>query len=693
MKLTIGNNNFTDIGTAVFYTQSDLDNRTYSKVQHKSNSSLLYERDFSEYNFSYEVEKDKFNDEFLVDYLGNKTLSLFEPTSNSLEKLESIIFPTLGEEDWNGPEDKYFGTTIINNQIFALLHADIGIKRIELYNGMIYSNNDLLGESVFIDVDSLNSLGKNPISEPYFIITLGEPGEGEVVESTDLVRQKELSDEVEYEKMVWLLITSNNRISGVNLSYKSWTDSINPNRNMNQYILRNDEFWSTKDYVKINEILPDTDNNVVIDANSGTLLSTEKIDISRLLAYNKIKGKVEECKYSKEHPDIPNYFPYTTYKMGDRVYYGGTIWESVADNNFNSNPALSTKWIKSEIIENNRSTLVTVKVIPEGMGYCKPMGVISIPSLDHRMTFKIYPSAGFELNEYQPCLLDDDSINVLTDDDYDYSVPEDVVAIINWRNIIATGELVFNLEDVGCKINFTAEYNGEFVPYTSWTSTFNETSFFPYLLIEGADTNDPLVIEDPYTNSNGEMSLTVGKSADIIFKELSNYSISSVEVFTRKSVNSDPVTTTITPTINENGDTVIRIENVDFTEAELKLILTQKQITARIIEHTGFDISNTSIRTISGNPVTFKFIDSEYIISSDGSQVLADNLDRVILTDSKGNELVIGRLTSFNAPLTFGFSTVYFSRINSPIGSINYGEYTLRINNLYFDTNIQILKR
>ena len=87
MKLTIGNNNFTDIGTAVFYTQQDLDNRTYSKVQYKSNSSLLYQRDFSEYNFSYEVEKGKFNDEFLVDYLGEKTLNLFEPSSNALEKL------------------------------------------------------------------------------------------------------------------------------------------------------------------------------------------------------------------------------------------------------------------------------------------------------------------------------------------------------------------------------------------------------------------------------------------------------------------------------------------------------------------------------------------------------------------------------------------------------------------------------
>ena len=68
MKLIINNNNFTDIGTVVFYSQDDLDNREYSKVQYRSNSSLLYNRDFSEYDFSYDITKDKFNDKFLVNY-------------------------------------------------------------------------------------------------------------------------------------------------------------------------------------------------------------------------------------------------------------------------------------------------------------------------------------------------------------------------------------------------------------------------------------------------------------------------------------------------------------------------------------------------------------------------------------------------------------------------------------------------
>ena len=696
MKLTIGNNNFTDIGTAVYYTQRDLDSRSYSKVQHKSNSSLLYERDFSEYDFSYEVEKDKFNDEFLVDYLGNKTLSLFEPSSNSLEKLESIIFPTFGEEDWNGPEDKYFGTTIINNQVFALFHADKGIKRIELYNGIITRNNNnpSSSSSPFVSIDSLISSGITPSEEPYFVITLGEPGNDEILEETDLVRKKELSDEVEYEKMVWLLITSNNEVSEVNLSYKSWVDSINPNRNMNEYLLRNDEFWSTKDSVRINEAIPDTNENVILDANSGTLLGTEKLDMSRLLAFQKLKDRVEKSKYSEEGNGYPTYFPYTTYKRGDKVYYGGAIWESVADNNFNSNPALSTKWIRSEIIDSNRAIKIIVSVTPEEAGYCEPMGIISLPTLDTAMSFKIYPGAGYELNNINPCLIDKDNYKTLIDDDYDYSIPDDLVTIQDWRNIVTTGKLIFNLKNIGSNITLLAELNGDEVKFSNWQSTFNESNFLIYQMIEyDQDGKNKITIDNPYIDSSGNLRVTTGKRVEIYFKEFTYYSITSVELTFKESINSDPITTYITPEILDNKESVVIFPEINFTEAIMKLILVQKQVLVRITEFSGFEVSSNSIRTVAGNPVIFKFIDKEYITLDDGTKIVADNLDKVVLTDNQGNKLEIKRFATSNVPMSFGSSSVFFSRVNEPIGSVNYGEYTVRINNLYFDTNVQILRK
>lgn len=694
MKLTIGNNNFTDIGTAVFYTQSDLDNRAYSKVQYKSNSSLLYERDFSEYDFSYEIEKNKFNDEFLIDYLGEKTLDLFEPSSGTFEKLESIIFPTLGNEEFTGPEEKYFGTTLMNNQVFVLLHAEAGIKKIELYNGIITSNNNstISNASSFMSVEYLRENGIIPTEEPYFIITLGEPADNEVVENTDRVKLRELQGEINYEKMVWLLITSNNKVSEINLSYKSWVDSINPNRNMHRYLIRNDEFWSTCDSIRVIEPIPEEDN-FKLDMNSGTLVSSENVSLDKLLAFQKIKERIDKYKYTAGQ-EYPNYFPYNTYKKGDKVYYGGYVWESVSDNNFNSCPPFSTKWIRKEILEDSKSIKVIVKVIPEEAGYCEPMGIISVPSVDSDIRFKIYPGPGYELNKNQPCLLDDKTVSILIDDDYDYSVPDDLIRVSNWRNIIVTNKLVFNLKGVGSKIILTAEYNGEIVKYSDWTAAFNENNFNVYKIVEtDPESGVSTTSSNPYVDSTGAMDVSVGKQVELYFREFMSYSIESVELTQEDSTgDSGEITTTIPLTTLDNRESIITIPMINFTEATVNFTLTQKEVTATISEFSGFDISNFSIRTLSGNQVEFKFIDSEYVVV-DGKTILADNLKSVVLTDNQGNTLTIDRFSTNNVPMAFGFSTVIFSRVNQPIGALDYGEYTLRINNLYFDTEIQILRK
>ena len=691
MKLTIGNNNFTDIGTAVFYTQQDLDNRAYSKVQYKSNSSLLYYRDFSEYGFSYDIEKDKFNDEFKVDYLGNKTLELFDeqgkPSSDILEKLESTIFPTLGEEEWVSSEDKekYFGTTLINNQVFCLLYAEEEVKRIELYNGIITRNNTQGYFGDFVCSDDL----PDPSEIPYFVITLGEPGISEEYDpSIDLVRKRELEEEVTYEKMVWILITSNNEVSEVNLSYRSWIDSINPNRNMNRYVLRNDEFYGTKDSMGIIESTSDAEF-VKIDANSGTLFSTEDVPSEKLLAFRQIKDRVEQNKYLEdpEKQDYPLYFPYTTYREGDCVYYGDSVWESVSDNNFNCNPLLSSKWIKKETLDNTRSIKVIVKVIPEGAGYCEPMGILSIPSLDSKINFKIFPGPGYELNTINPCLTDDIGYKVLGNENFDYVLPDDTIIMWNWKDVITTNKLVVNLRSVGGTIKLVAEQGGQEIEYSQWISVFNDSNFDVYRMISGEGDNK-VVVDNPYINQEGELSVTIGKRLELYFREFTSQEISSVEVTYKESVNSEPLTTIVTPVDLDNRESAIIIPEVNFTEAIFKFILGQKYVTASIIEFSGFEISNYSIRTIAGTPVIFKFIENEF--TSDGNR--KDLLDSVILEDSQGNVLTIGRFTS-STNLSLGLSTVEFSRVNQPIGSVNYGEYTLKINNIYYDTRIKILRK
>lgn len=684
MKLSIGNNNFTDIGTAVFYTDADIAGGTYSKVQHKSNSSHLYEGDFSEYDFSYDVEKNKFNDEFKIDYVGEKTLSMFEKSSEVLEKLESVIFPTLGDETWNKDSDseKYFGTTLIGNQVFALLHAEKGISRVELYPGIIERNNNSKYLDNFVCYDNLD----NPSQVPYFVITLGIPREGEEYDpDIDLVREKELRDEVKYEKMIWLLITSNNEVTGINLSYRSWIDSINPNRNMNKYLLRNDEFFSTKDSIGITEALEDVPE-VVIDANSGTLLSTRTIDIEKLLAFNKIKERVEKNKYS-DGQKYPNYFPYVTYKTGDKVYYGGTVWESVSDNNFNSNPALSTKWVKGEVMEESRSIRIIVSVTPKTGGYCEPSGIISIPSIDHTMGFVVYPGPGYELNNLVPCLVDDNKVVPLPDKYFDYSVPDNLVIMHDWSEVIKTNKLVFYLKDIGSKLRLVAEYGGSDVIYPDWISTFNESDLYVYKMIESDhEGNNPIEYEPPYVDKSGEVDVTTGKKLEFYVKELMIYNIVGAELETEDGDSQ------VSSEVTENNETKITIPEVNFTSGTLRLLLSTKEVSATITEFSGFEVSSYSIKTTSGGPVEFKFIENEYYTDSLGNQVPKDYLDRVVLEDNQGNELVISRFTSSDS-LGFGFSTVQFSRVNQPVGSTNYGEYTLRINNLYFDTTIKILRK
>ena len=312
MRLIINNNDFTDIGTAVFYSTDSISKKTYSKVLFRSSSSLLYNMNFSEYDFSYNIEKNKFNDKFLINNIGNKTIELFNESTNTLEKLEKIIFPTLGNEEWQN-SNKYFGTTLINNQIFALLFAEAGISKIELYKDFIKKNTDYVydkqnvKEYNFIDIDTLVSSNITPIATPYFTIILGQTDDNT---DNNTILEKELEDEISDEKAVWMLISSNNKVKEVNLSYKSWIDSINPNRNMNKYLIRNDEYWSTKNHVNIVNKVDHI--NIFVDSTSNTLLGNTKVDDSKLLILNKKKSRVN--LFRNNNLDYPEYYKYTNYK-------------------------------------------------------------------------------------------------------------------------------------------------------------------------------------------------------------------------------------------------------------------------------------------------------------------------------------------------------------------------------------------
>lgn len=685
MKLIINDNNFTDIGTAVFYSTDSISKKTYSKVLFRSSSSLLYNMNFSEYDFSYNIEKNKFNDKFLINNIGNKTVNLFNSSPSTLEKLEKIIFPTLGNEDWE-VNNKYFGTTLINNQVFALLFAEAGISKIELYKDFIKKNTNYIydreniSEYNFIDIETIKELNVSPTSIPYFTILLGETDED--VEN-NLVLKKELEDEVSCEKAVWMLISSNDKVKEVNLSYKSWIDSINPNRNMNKYLVRNDEYWSTKNHVEIVNKLDNID--IFVDSTSNTLLGNTKINNEKLLILNKKKSRVDLFKNKKS--DYPDYYKYTTYKKGDKVYYSGELYESLSNNNFNELPIISTKWILANVLSTIKSIRIIVSVYPQVGGISDPIGVISIPSIDSDTSFHIKPYPGYVLNEKIPCLISTNPLVPLPSGGvYDYNVPDNIIIVSNWEKVLETNQLFFNFKFIGTKINLFAEIDNSVVEYKNWISVFNENNFFIEKLIIGKGENQ-IIYNNPTIDGNSSLVIKTNERAEIVIPELTMYSISEVLMEYDNPGENQP--STIYP-FSKNTENTIVLDNAVFTTAKMTLKLEKKKVVASIIQFDGFEISNNSLKVDSSGTVEFKFIENE--VGPTGKPL--KYFKEVILEDDKGNSLSINSISANGGIHDFGLSTVSLSVVNGDINpGPSEGVYTLRIVNIFYNTTIKIIRK
>ena len=685
MKLIINDNNFTDIGTAVFYSTDSISKKTYSKVLFRSSSSSLYNMSFSEYDFSYNIDKDKFNDKFLINNIGNKTVNLFNSSPSTLEKLEKIIFPTLGNEDWE-VNNKYFGTTLINNQVFALLFAEAGISKIELYKDFIKKNTNYIydreniSEYNFIDIETIKELNVSPTSIPYFTILLGETDED--VEN-NLVLKKELEDEVSCEKAVWMLISSNDKVKEVNLSYKSWIDSINPNRNMNKYLVRNDEYWSTKNHVEIVNKLDNID--IFVDSTSNTLLGNTKINNEKLLILNKKKSRVDLFKSKKS--DYPDYYKYTTYKKGDKVYYSGELYESLSNNNFNELPIISTKWILANVLSTIKSIRIIVSVYPQVGGISDPIGVISIPSIDSDTSFHIKPYPGYVLNEKMPCLISTNPLVPLPSGGvYDYNVPDNIIIVSNWEKVLETNQLFFNFKFIGTKINLFAEIDNSVVEYKNWISVFNENNFFIEKLIIGKGDNQ-IIYNNPTIDGNSSLVIKTNERAEIVIPELTMYSISEVLIEYDNPGENQP---SIIYPFSKNTENTIVLDNAVFTTAKMTLKLEKKKVVASIIQFDGFEISNNSLKVDSSGTVEFKFIENE--IGPTGKPL--KYFKEVILEDDKGNSLSINSISANGGIHDFGLSTVSLSVVNGDINpGPSEGVYTLRIVNIFYNTTIKIIRK
>ena len=348
----------------------DKNNYKYSKVYYHGSKDKILERDFAEYDFSFLVDKYKFNDNLKIQLLDNESKGLIGYKVEELSKLENILFPSI----YNGTsseERNYFGTTVIGTYTLFLFPVPAGVRKVELYEGTILDlsqagynydyrnletpsynssqsyikNKEVLYEEKLwkakrnvpagISMDDWDTYWEEiEYHKPCLSIYLGPDYMWSACDSslylTDPLTnpgwdhgfrylptsKKYLKgmDEVTSEKILWMVITDSGQILDINLSYNSWsTDKVNPERNKWKYSLRNDEFGSTKDNMSL---LKDK-SGILLDGRSNTILSTEKVETHPILSRKMRKF------------DLNYYDEDRSYITGEKVRYLGKLWKAL----------------------------------------------------------------------------------------------------------------------------------------------------------------------------------------------------------------------------------------------------------------------------------------------------------------------------------------------------------------------------
>lgn len=353
------------------------------KVLHHGTTKKFDNIDFAEYDFSYILENQKFNNKDLINYLDAKSRARLGSDLVTSEKINSTIFPTTSdEEEYDGYD--YFGSLTLSTVTVYLFNLDPSCYKIELYEDNIeYNSTVKIGNNYdtnFYDTDYLkltskfwndstnyrvgevvryyvegsntettlytsigNNVGKLPTDtnywkkfvEPAVTIYLGpeksaaeNPSNWYYPQDPDWYNPRkpygpgyqELSDELTSGKAVWLALSKDNSIKELNLSYNAWLLSEDANRYKHLYTLRNDEFYGVKDKFNVVTKGKELDNNV-IDVRSGNLLGNTQLSNREKtpILYRKQNNYRQESQYGEDVTSVP-YRPEITYKIGDRVF-------------------------------------------------------------------------------------------------------------------------------------------------------------------------------------------------------------------------------------------------------------------------------------------------------------------------------------------------------------------------------------
>ena len=412
MIYTIQNTSFSEIRTIILLKSSEYGNlfnggtNNYRILLRASRNSLLGVSDFGEYSFEHIPSKNRFNDTGLLDYLDQSEINNIIHDSldpDNIQRYVSSIIPTESDDTSVSDTFGFFGTIEEGNQTLYAVEIP------EKYDMALFSGN------------SEYSILKYSESSIKFAARFGV-GSGDtssVYSISSIASDSNYSYETGGNKILWFLVSSDGEVSGFNISYSSWKNSINPFRNMNQYLLRKDEMYNAQ--VGLENIGGTGD--YWFDESSGTYLG-KKSDTSTPILTRMLKNS---SLYSRD----------TIYMENNEVNFNGYIWKSVCDYNVGNNPYLSSKWVCTGKIPTGTKPRVEddSDIVTPGGSAAKPRGGDTSTS-----TKKEQIEYSFYYNDKQ-----------------DNTIGEFYNLGYNW----ATGEIKFEIKSSEYKIlGIISEYDG-----------------------------------------------------------------------------------------------------------------------------------------------------------------------------------------------------------------------------------------
>jgi len=380
------------------------DNFKSSRVLYQGTSKNLDWSDFAEYDFKYLVEKKKFNDVQVLNYLDNDSKDRIGKNTDDLDKLASVIFPTAIESS-NISKFDYFGAINLAKQMIILLNLEPDIYKVEIYDQTLYRNYNGLNEPdtfyeydymVLRESDLFIDLASNGI-EPAITISLGPEKTCKnnslsfyYMNDSDIRDKKipvldylKLTDELFCGKVIWMDLSEDNTIKELNLSFNAWNTGNNANRNKSKLNLRNDDFVNLKDKFNIYKNIENTE--IWKDNRTDLLLGNRVIEDCPLL-----KKKLRRIDNSVYSPNV-------TYKNGDRVNYEYETWISLCDLNRNNTPSISKEWIKVDTLLDGVTERITLIMDPIVGGYTSPKNQVTIDDDMKTISFKVIPNLSYKV--------------------------------------------------------------------------------------------------------------------------------------------------------------------------------------------------------------------------------------------------------------------------------------------------------